>query len=48
MLYKKIDLTENAYLEAYIADPVTDFTRKAILVIGHRYTLQLCKDRLCS
>lgn len=33
MIYKKIQLTENAYLQIYVADPMEDFTRKAILVI---------------
>ncbi len=33
MIYKKIELTESAYLETYIANKVTDYTRKAILVI---------------
>lgn len=45
MLYKKIDLTENAYIEAYIADPVTDFTRKAILVIPGGGYAGLAKER---
>jgi len=33
MIFKKIRLTEKAYMDAYIADKVADFTRKAILVI---------------
>lgn len=33
MIFKKIQLTEKAYMDAYIADKVRGFTRKAILVI---------------
>ncbi len=33
MKFQKIQLTEKAYMDAYIADKITDFTRKAILII---------------
>ncbi len=33
MKFKKVELTDKAHLDCYIADKVTDFTRKAILVI---------------
>ncbi len=33
MKFQKIQLTENSYMDAYIADKVKGFTRKAILVI---------------
>ena len=33
MVFKKIQLTEKAYMDAYIADKIKDFTRKALLVI---------------
>lgn len=33
MMFEKVQLTEKAYMDAYIADKVTGFTRKAILVI---------------
>ena len=33
MMFGKIQLTENAYMDAYIADKIGDFTRNAIMVI---------------
>ena len=48
MIFKKIQLDENApeaYLDIYIADPTSHFTRKAILVIpGGGYGC-ICSDR---
>lgn len=48
MRYEKIFLSpdeEDVYLEAYIADPVGDFTRRALLVIpGGGYNM-VCADR---
>lgn len=48
MLYEKIYLDkndENVYLEAYIADPIGDFVRNAILVIPGGGYGQVCADR---
>lgn len=45
MLHKKIDLTENAFLETYVADPTPEFTRKAILVIPGGGYAGLAKER---
>ncbi len=45
MIYKKVSLDDNAYLEVYVADATKDFTRKAILVIpGGGYSM-VCSDR---
>ncbi len=48
MLYEKIYLdksNENVYLEAYIADPIGDFVRNAILVIPGGGYGEVCSDR---
>lgn len=45
MLYEKIELTGNAWLEAYVADPIWEFTRKAILVIPGGGYAGLSKER---
>ena len=48
MLLKRILLEEgnpNAYLDAYIADPIRDFTRRAILVIPGGGYGAVCSDR---
>ena len=48
MLYEKIYLdknNENVYLEAYIADPIGDFVRNAILVIPGGGYFNICSDR---
>ena len=45
MIYKKIQLDDEAYLEVYAADKVGDFVRKALLVIpGGGYGV-VCSDR---
>ena len=36
---------ENVYLDTYVADPIRDFTRKAILVIPGGGYRQVCSDR---
>ncbi len=33
MKFEKVNLTDNAFINCYIADKITDYTRKAILVI---------------
>lgn len=48
MIYKRIYFDEefdDAYLEAYIADKVGDFTRKAIVVIPGGGYSNVCADR---
>lgn len=48
MIYKKIPLDAsdtNAYLECYIADPVGDFVRDALLVIPGGGYASVCSDR---
>ena len=48
MRYERIYLSddnENVYLEAYVADPIRDFTRKAILVIPGGGYSHVCSDR---
>ena len=45
MIYKKIMLDEEAWLEAYISDPVGNYVRNAILVIPGGGYWGVCSDR---
>ncbi len=46
MRFERITLDDNgAYIDAYIADPIKSFTRKAILVIPGGGYGQVCSDR---
>ncbi len=48
MIFKRIPLDEkfdNVYLDAYIADPTANYTRKAILVIPGGGYHKVCSDR---
>lgn len=46
MRFERIVLDDNgAYIDAYIADPIKSFTRKAILVIPGGGYSQVCSDR---
>ncbi len=48
MIYKKISLfpdREDVYLEAFVADPLPHYTRKALLVIPGGAYAGVCSDR---
>ncbi len=45
MRFEKIELSGGAYMDAYIADPVSDFTRRALLVIPGGGYNGVCSDR---
>lgn len=45
MKFERIELSGGAYMDAYIADPVGDFTRRALLVIPGGGYSNVCSER---
>ena len=45
MRFERIELTGGAYVDAYLADPVRDFSRRAILVIPGGGYNNVCSER---